>query len=540
MKQQPTIATFSLCLLLTACQFEPGQDELDQLLPRVHEAQRTEVSNQKLLNQEATVPAMCYTKTEQTHNPCYVCHQSYPDAQNTRYNQLSDFGLQGGYIFSDIGTENHWQNLFTDRRQWNQQISDQQILDYINQDNYSDLSARLKAEKWQGFVPDLSNYHLAAKAFDTKGLALDNSYWVAFNYKPLPSTFWPTNGATDDVLIRLPQHFREDKGQFSESIYFLNLALLELSIKSLDSIDVFPTNETLINRDINNNGQLEERVTTLMPQGTYFGDAHSVKVLYQQYPKGTEFMHSVRYVGVDENQQIVVPKRLKELRYMKKFRELSKADIDNRYRRERKEKIEEELPTFVNHKDEGFENGYGWKISGFIEDYDGRLRPQSYEEKMFCMGCHSAIGTTIDHTFAFGRKVPGPKGFGYINLKGMKDAPSIAEPGGEILNYFKRVSGGNEFRSNEEMLSRWFTDEGELDVNAIMNADVYELITPTPQRALELNKAYTHIVRHQNYIFGRDTNIAPLKNVHTKVDETQPPLSIESRVMAWDLRLNWQ
>ena len=33
--------------------------------------------------------------------------------------------------------------------------------------------------------------------------------WRAFAYMPLPSTFWPANGSTDDVLIRLPEAYRE-------------------------------------------------------------------------------------------------------------------------------------------------------------------------------------------------------------------------------------------------------------------------------------------------------------------------------------------
>ena len=184
-------------------------------------------------------------------------------------------------------------------------------------------------------------------------------------------------------------------------------------------------------------------------------------------------------------------------------------------------------------------NGYGWKIHAFIEDYNGELRPQSFEERMFCMGCHSAVGTTIDHTFSLARKVTGAKGWGYINLKGMKDAPSISESGGEILNYLKRVSGGNEFRANQEIQQKWFNADGTLKLDEIASSDVYQLITPSKQRALKLNKAYTHIVRHQSYIYGRDPNIKPLQNVHKHVDESQTPLSIDARVSGWDIRLDW-
>ena len=137
------------------------------------------------------------------------------------------------------------------------------------------------------------------------------------------------------------------------------------------------------------------------------------------------------------------------------------------------------------------------------------------------------------------RKVTGAKGWGYINLKGMKDAPSISEPGGEILNYLKRVSGGNEFRANQEIQQKWFNDDGSLKLDEISSSDVYQLITPSKERALKLNKAYTHIVRHQSYIYGRDPNIKPLKNVHKKVDESQAPLNIDARISGWDIRLDW-
>ena len=67
---------------------------------------------------------------------------------------------------------------------------------------------------------------------------------------------------------------------------------------------------------------------------------------------------------------------MKELRYMKKTLIMSEADIDNQYRRERKEKLDEQLPSYTRIRDRGFNNKFGWQIKGFIEDYDGSLRPQ--------------------------------------------------------------------------------------------------------------------------------------------------------------------
>jgi len=58
----------------------------------------------------------------------------------------------------------------------------------------------------------------------------------------------------------------------------------------------------------------------------------------------------------------------------------------------------------------------------------------------------------------------------------------------------------------------------------VIQADVYELITPSKQRAYDLNKAYTHIVRTQSYIHGRDASIVSATNVHKTIDESKDPL----------------
>ena len=47
----------------------------------------------------------------------------------------------------------------------------------------------------------------------------------------------------------------------------------------------------------------------------------------------------------------------------------------------------------------------GWLIQGFIEDRSGRLRFNTYEETMFCMGCHNSVGSIIDKTYSFPRKL---------------------------------------------------------------------------------------------------------------------------------------
>ena len=508
-------------------------------LPEVPEDIRAAVSNEKILNREAVIPAQCYTKTESKHNPCYVCHQVYDRSGEDRLNRLDDGALQGSYEFSDVGVTNHWANLFKDKSAWLEQISDEQIQLYVNEDNYDALANRLEESNWQGFIPDLKNFGKAAAAFDDKGLALDGSYWVAFNYKPFPGTFWPTNGATDDVLIRLPKAFREINGEFNKDVYFINLSLVELSIKNLDKTSIWPVDEQVIGVDLDNNST-QNMATEVHRRVHYIGDASSTEIEFQQFPEGTQFMHSVRYLGVDKNDGIYVPKRMKELRYMQKMSVIERQDLNSRYDRERKEKLLAELPTFINRGDDGLDNGLGWFVLGFIEDYDGNLRPQSYEENFFCMGCHKAIGTTIDSTFSFARKVTGAQGWGYINLKSMKDAPSVSEPGGEIMQYLKRAGGGDEFRNNNEIVEKWFNADGSINEAAVAAADVYTLVTPSKRRALDLNKAYTHTVRHQSYIFGRDSTWMPLQNIFREIDQDVPPLDGQHQHYQWDIRLDWK
>ena len=158
----------------------------------------------------------------------------------------------------------------------------------------------------------------------------------------------------------------------------------------------------------------------------------------------------------------------------------------------------------------------------------------------FCNGCHKTIGSTIDQTFSFSRKLEGAKGWGYVDLKAIKDVPSINEQEGEFLTYFKRVGGGDEYRQNKEMLAKWFTSEGQVKEEAVKSAEsIYDLITPSPERAIALNKAYRLIVEEQSYIFGRDAVLTPATNVLQEVDSDMAPLKAENRYQ-YDIRLDWQ
>ena len=500
-------------------------------------------SSQTLVNREAVVTSMCYTKHDEKHNPCYVCHQDkIPDG---RANKMDDGELQNEYLFSDFGMTNHWTNLFKDRSGDVANISDETIDAYVNTQNYTNLKKLLDDNNFTGYIPDLQNYHLGAEAFNSDGFAKDGSGWVAFNYKPLPSTFWPVNGSTDDVLIRLHKDFRKSAdGNLSVTAYKFNLAIVEAAIKNLKTITVDSLDENVVNVDLNGDGKLSVVERINRPE-YYVGKASYMKVETFLYPRYTEFLHTVRYVGSKEDGDIYNAPRMKELRYMIKNNAyqdetypMTKENLAILYDAEWEEKYQGNEPSYSSLGEKGLNNAMGWWVQGFIEDADGHLRPQNYEETFFCMGCHTTIGSTIDQVFSFSRKVDGAEGWGYIDLRKMIDVPNIGESEGEILTYFKRVGGGNEFRIENDVHSKFYVD-GILDENKVKSvSSIYELITPTRASALQMNKAYKVLVESQDFIHGRDGNTKAVQNVYSEITAETPTLPPEKKY-DWDIRLDW-
>lgn len=497
-------------------------------------------------NLEATVPPQCYTATAGTANPCWTCHNSsvYP-------NQMHDVELQEEYAFSDVAMTNRWSNLFVDRSAEISAISDKEILQWVKTDNYTALRNHLEKRKdYEGYVPDLDFW----KGFDNEGFAIDGSGWRAFTYKPWPGTFWPTNGSTDDVMIRLPEAFRKLDGKYNHEIYKANLSILEAAIAAGPdagknaqlTYEVEPLNEALIQADLNGDGRIAGVVRTIkgLP-AKYLGDAAFHEVKRYIYPKGTEYLHSVRYL--DPTRSSMMATRMKELRYSKKVAYLDDNAITMKYEEEYNDKEEGTMPFFSGSPRVGLQNGYGWQLQGFIEDESGLLRLQTHEEQWFCMGCHSAVGATVDHTFSLPRKVPGKAGWAYQDIRGMKDVPQQGHEMGEIATYFERVGGGDEFRANDEVLARFFGENGQPRHDLIKEAsvdgskDIRYLIMPSKERALQLNKAYKALVEAQAFEKGRDALIAPPKNVHQRIENGSTDLNEAGKVFgdgrAW---LRWK
>lgn len=488
----------------------------------------------KTRNMEAVVPPQCYTKTEGVSNPCWTCH-----TDSTMPNYQEDFELQETYSFSAFALENRWENLFADRSKQISGISDREVLEYVKFDNYSLLKKKIESiDGYRWWVPDLD----FTRGFDTEGFSKDGSWWRAIRYKPFLGTFWPTNGNIDDVFIRLPDDFmRDERGNHSREIYKINLAILELLITcSPDAKNdecqrrVEPINEELAGIDLDRNGRIKghvEKIRGIPPH--YVGKAKGRNLKRYLYPEGTEFLHTVRYI--DPENPSSLPRRMKEVRYSKKVRWLDQWALLRAYEEEAEDKQNGILPKFKGSPPVGLQNDFGWQLQGFIEDGLGRLRLQTEEEHRFCMGCHSALGASVDQTFTLARKVPGKEGWRHQDLNGIKDVPQAGHAEPEILTYFRRVSGGDEFRENDEILEKFFPN-GKIDEKEVLRAsakgdlDITHLIVPSRERALLLNKAYMALVREQSFEKGRDTLIRPPKNVHRKIENGSTGLKQSGRV----------
>lgn len=498
----------------------------------------------QIANREAVIPPQCYTRTDGVANPCWTCHTI-----STFPNDLSDWELQEEYAFSEAGLTNHWANLFVDLSSEIAAISDDDILAHVRADNYTPLAQAMAAvADYPGYVPDLD----LVRGFDEAGFARDGSGWRAFRYKPFPGTFWPTNGSADDVFIRLPAAFRQAAdGTASLAVYRVNLAILEASLASAprirDADIVWPTeplDEVAASLDLDRDGALSPGATRIAGLPARFvGAAAGVTVARGLYPEGTEFLHSVRYLDPDAPSMIAA--RMKELRYARKVKFLDSWAILRSYAEELDHKERGLPPLFTGSPDIGLRNDFGWQLQGFIEDAEGRLRLQTEEEHYYCMGCHSTLGVTADQTFAFPRKLPGSAGWGYQDLAGIPDVPQVGHDAPEILTYFRRVGGGDEFRANAEILARFFPG-GALDEAAVRRAapggdqDIRALILPSRERAIQLGKAYLALVRRQDFTRGRDAMLAPPANVHRAIVNGATDLAAAGKVFPdGRLQLDW-
>jgi len=491
------------------------------------------------------ITSMCYTQTRDNNtqtlsNPCYACH-----TKGKTPNYYNDSTLQKEYNFPIEMLKNPFKNLFEDRSSKVASILDDEMWEYIRHSNYIESNGSLILAQnlpndWSGYVPDCY-FDFDADGFDKTPT---NKYtgWRAFRYIPFLGTFWATNGSTDDVMIRLDEVFTKNAdGKFDIDIYSLNLSIVEAIIKQKDINLSKEVDEVLLQVDLNQNGILDSASQIVVSEPNKLSYVGLAKRLLEEkkinlalglFPVGTEFLHSVRYIDWDETKEhIKMSKRLKELRYAKKYKWQSYSQLQRTALSELKESLingikTPQLALFRGSYQNGLNNNMGWIYQGFIEDKKGDLRPQTHEETIGCMGCHSHLGATTDSIFAFGRKVykDGWKHWSQKGLKGLQEPIVSYQNHKDVYEYsfyLQNNHSGNEFRDNDEVQERFFDTNGSIkkDMIKALHDDISTLIFPSKSRALKLNKGYKVLVDNQSYIYGRDANIAPMQNVYKEIEE---------------------
>ncbi|EWH12062.1 hypothetical protein DS2_00020 [Catenovulum agarivorans DS-2] len=545
--------TFVLLILACLAGCSGQQSELEQALSK-----QTFTRTNVMYNEAAYVPAQCYTKTQDeqgnSYNSCYACHAN---GKRPNYINGTDLQLEYGFTAEYLQT-NRWKNVFRDFSAHTQSLTDEAILSYVRESNYFSedgeivLAKKLKSPpkkwdannngKWDGFIPDVM-FNFDQNGFDRTSNG-EYTGWRVFAYAPFPGAFMPTNGATDDVMIRLPSAFQQNaQGNFDIHVYQLNLAIVEALIQEKD-ISIPVTDEQKYQVDLDKNGELSiaQQVTYKWApkQDVYMYYVGKAGLLQQQdkvkaaaglFPVGSEFLHTVRYLDLNEQQQVQMSARIKEVRYSKKVSWNTYAQLQNAALSEIKEKHDfpDRLRTFKGDSETGLYTGLGWKYQAFIEDKQGDLRPQTYEETVFCMGCHSGISATTDLNFSFARKLNNQEfknGWYHWNEKSIAGTaePQMADGRPEFATYLKNNPWGDEFRTNQEVYNKFFDNKSQTksEMFDALQHDLSVLMLPSPQRAVALNKAYHAIVQEQSYIWGRTPLLAPTNNVHQFVESGTP------------------
>ncbi len=412
-------------------------------------AQKTGAEYKPGFNPDPAIPAQCWIETGYgTQNACKYCHTDYL----TRIGHGNNFPIGEDQVLFSFPSPKlnliNWKNIthpqeIVARLQAEgipvPEAGDAANLDWVRRDNWREAYARgrrVQDDSWNNpanrdsdlqLLPALNPDDLypwkeadptdggrhgfvSADGFVMNAKA-ECTGWRAVNFFPY-AIFTPLTGSVSGIYIRLPRPFREKDGRFDKETYVRNLDLLETQIKNLG------TDRT-----------------------HYHGDAANIALDKGFYPVGTEFAHPLHYVDLNADgergsqldgvaaetgESFEFPgtrsRRVKEIRYMYKWKAVTLADIAP---------AEEEAEAVQGKEWKGWiDNGAGWILVGFIERRDGDLRPQTTEELMQCLGCHSAVGNTVDAVWSFQRKLPGDAGWGEMDY----GAYSSREPEWTRLN----------------------------------------------------------------------------------------------------------
>lgn len=393
---------------------------------------QSEAAYKPSYNEDPAIPAQCWIETSYgTQNACQYCHTNYL----SEIQHGNSFPIAEDQIIYSFPTPNlnrvNWKNIIYPE-EIIQRLEEENItipqpddpdnLVYVRTDNWRAAYKKARStddRSWNNLsnagsdfqlFPDLDpDYLFPFSEEDPTNSALHgyideegfvrcnkNKYtgWRAVNFFPY-AIFTPLTGSVSGIYVRLPEKFMTMNGERDLEIYKKNLKLLEQNIKN-------------------------EKIESWF----YYGDASSVDVKKGFYPVGTEFAHPLHYVdlnadgesgeainGVVENRGLdyefpgTRAKRVKEIRYMYKWKDVGLADIGPK-------ESGEEMPRLIGKEGKGWiDNAAGWILAAYIENRTGELRPQTSEELLQCKGCHSAVGNTIDAVWSFQRKLPGEMGW---------------------------------------------------------------------------------------------------------------------------------
>lgn len=386
-------------------------------------------------NEEPEIPPQCWIETGYgTQNACKYCHTDYlAEMEHGNAYPISDD--QEVYSFPSKNLNRIlWQNIIypqnIEQRLMADGISIPELEDvqYVRQDNWGpafNMARGNGGQEWVNLQSEHSNFilfpslnpnHLFPYKSDNPTNGGANGYidpegfikneqdahtgWRAVNFFPY-TLFTPLTGSVSGIYIKLGKEFMQNNGEFDIDVYRKNLDILERNIKNQN------------------------------PQEThYMGDASKIRVQKGFYPVGTEFAHPLHYVDLNADgetgtqldgvmasangMQYEFPgtrsKRVKEIRYMYKWKEVELEDI------EEGEDEDDEFGSYIGVEGQGWiDNGGGWIIAAYIENRSGELRPQTTEELAQCLGCHAKVGTTVDAIWSFHRKLPGMEGWADMN-----------------------------------------------------------------------------------------------------------------------------
>jgi hypothetical protein len=214
---------------------------------------------------------------------------------------------------------------------------------------------------------------------------------------------------------------------------------------------------------------------------------------------------------------------VKEVRYVVKKKWHSPAQLARFAADEIKEKAyTPDRPRWVRGNQEfGVSNRLAWQYRGFIEDRDGDLRPQTHQELVFCVGCHSGIGATTDSNFSFARKLSaGDVEYfaGYTGKSFDRDSSGAAPYEVESASLNGIVDGYATYLKQNDALNDYRSLDYDIRL-PLDKQDIESFLWPDAENAKLMNKAYLTIVREQSYTKGRDATVSPLIYMRQQFEE---------------------